>query len=46
MKAKIAEFLMTDEEDLKGVLISLIIAIVLSPVVFKVVFADFMWWLQ
>lgn len=45
MKTKLAEFLMIDEGDLKGALISLVIAIVLSPVVFKVVFAPFGWWM-
>lgn len=45
MKTKLAEFLMTDEEDLKGILISLIIAIISTPVIFKVLFLPFGWWL-
>lgn len=46
MKSKIAEFLMVDESDLKPMVILLVLSILLSPILYKIVFADFMWWLK
>lgn len=45
MKTKLAEFLMTDEEDLKGILIALLVAIPLSHVAFKIITLPFGWWM-
>lgn len=45
MKKKIAEFTMMEESDLKGIAIAIIIAVVMSPIVFKIVFAPMGWWL-
>lgn len=44
MKRKVADFLLIEEDELKGAFIALVIAITVSPIAYKIVFAPFGWW--
>lgn len=46
MKAKLAEFLMVDESDLKPMMAMLVLSVLLSPVAYKIVFAPMGWWIK
>ena len=46
MKNKLAKFLEVEASELKPLLIITIISILLSPILYKIVFAPMGWWLK